>query len=181
MSLSDPSSSRISMSESPSFTVPQEITSSAHTAQAVLLQAVVLLQLGLQEAEVPELLHRFWRSTSILSYSSMKDGLQTRGGGREGSSNGRRSPFLEEWRRGVVERRPFSCDLRRQLSRSLQFRHLRTVAWTHLFTSQMRISATRPKLGVRKFSIETSRGYPSARIISVKSGERREEALHQWT
>ena len=40
---------------------------------------------------------------------------------------------------------------------------------TNLLISQVRISATREKLGVLKFSMEMRRGYPNALIISVKS------------
>ena len=39
----------------------------------------------------------------------------------------------------------------------------------YLFTSQMRTSATRGKLGDLKFSIDINLGYPKALIISVKS------------
>ena len=40
---------------------------------------------------------------------------------------------------------------------------------TYLCTIQYKISATRAKLGVRKFSTDMRRGYPNARMISVKS------------
>lgn len=40
---------------------------------------------------------------------------------------------------------------------------------TNLFTSQRSTSETSMKFGVWKFSMDMSRGYPSALIISVKS------------
>ena len=46
---------------------------------------------------------------------------------------------------------------------------------TNLFTNQIRISATKVKFGDLKFSMDISRGYPRARIISVKSFDAEEE------
>ncbi len=49
-----------------------------------------------------------------------------------------------------------------------------TSVLAHLLISHAIISATRGKLGVLKFSIEMSRGYPNALIISVKSIQNRD-------
>ncbi len=51
---------------------------------------------------------------------------------------------------------------------------LKPLQLTYRFTSQMRTSATRGKFGDLKFSMEMRRGYPRARIISVKSATNHE-------
>lgn len=54
-------------------------------------------------------------------------------------------------------------------------------AQAYLFTSHMRISATKVKFGVLKFSIDINRGYPRALIISVKSVKCNSNYQHVYT